>query len=238
MLPTSGVSILDSTRESSANSSHERVAELDEPYRLHRRANSLRGLDLRHDPVDVSPRLREGAIRMVRAHEAEHPSHWAAVVSIAGKLGCTAETLRNVGTAGRARCGRARWPDDRRGGPAMTESTDTATFDRVVRIKSAFQAARWAKAPVGRSVSTLWSEPAVSRHFRPTRDQPSRARPGRDSWKFTIDYLLVGRSAAQGPSSPFGLVPACVGSPCGRLWRGRRVSVGVPAASAMSVFWP
>ena len=33
-------------------------------------------------------------MRLVREHGAEHPSEWAAIESIAGKLGCTAETLR------------------------------------------------------------------------------------------------------------------------------------------------
>ena len=31
---------------------------------------------------------------MVREHGAEHPSQWAAIASIAAKLGCTSETLR------------------------------------------------------------------------------------------------------------------------------------------------
>jgi transposase-like protein len=31
---------------------------------------------------------------MVFEHQAEHESQWAAVVSIASKIGCTAETLR------------------------------------------------------------------------------------------------------------------------------------------------
>jgi transposase-like protein len=31
---------------------------------------------------------------MVREHGPEHPSQWAAIASIASKLGCTAETLR------------------------------------------------------------------------------------------------------------------------------------------------
>jgi transposase-like protein len=31
---------------------------------------------------------------MVREHGAEHPSQWAAIASIASKLGCTSETLR------------------------------------------------------------------------------------------------------------------------------------------------
>lgn len=31
---------------------------------------------------------------MVWEHESEHASQWAAITSIAGKMGCTAETLR------------------------------------------------------------------------------------------------------------------------------------------------
>jgi transposase len=41
-----------------------------------------------------SPEVRERAIRMVLEHASEHASQWGAIVSIAGKLGCTAETLR------------------------------------------------------------------------------------------------------------------------------------------------
>ena len=41
-----------------------------------------------------SPEVRERAVRLVREHGAEHPSEWGAIESIAGKLGCTAETLR------------------------------------------------------------------------------------------------------------------------------------------------
>ncbi len=41
-----------------------------------------------------SPEVRDRAVRMVAEHRAEHASQWAAIVSIAGKIGCTAETLR------------------------------------------------------------------------------------------------------------------------------------------------
>jgi transposase len=41
-----------------------------------------------------SPEFRERAVRMVFEHQGEHPTQWAAIVSIAGKLGCTGETLR------------------------------------------------------------------------------------------------------------------------------------------------
>ena len=40
------------------------------------------------------PELRERAKRLVREHRDEHPSEWAAIQSVAGKLGMTAETLR------------------------------------------------------------------------------------------------------------------------------------------------
>jgi transposase len=43
--------------------------------------------------ANYSPEVRERAVRMVFEHRAEHESQWAAVVSIAGKIGCTAQTL-------------------------------------------------------------------------------------------------------------------------------------------------
>ena len=41
-----------------------------------------------------SPEVRERAVRLVLEQQGEHESQWAAIASIAGKMGCTAETLR------------------------------------------------------------------------------------------------------------------------------------------------
>ena len=40
-----------------------------------------------------SPEVRARAVRMVLDHEGDHGSRWAAVVSIAAKIGCTPQTL-------------------------------------------------------------------------------------------------------------------------------------------------
>ena len=41
-----------------------------------------------------SPEVRERAVRMVREHENGHDSQWAAIRSIAEKVGCSPEALR------------------------------------------------------------------------------------------------------------------------------------------------
>jgi transposase-like protein len=40
-----------------------------------------------------SPEVRERAVRMVQEHRSEYPSLWAAVESIAPKIGCVPQTL-------------------------------------------------------------------------------------------------------------------------------------------------
>src|SRR6202043_1513112 len=42
-----------------------------------------------------SPEVRARAVRMVLDHASEHRSRWAAVTSIAGKIGCTPQTLHD-----------------------------------------------------------------------------------------------------------------------------------------------
>ena len=44
----------------------------------------------KHYPLEV----RERAVRLVLEHQEDYHSQWAALTSIAGKFGCTAETWR------------------------------------------------------------------------------------------------------------------------------------------------
>jgi transposase len=42
-----------------------------------------------------SKEVRERAVRMVLTGEHDHSSRWAAILSVASKIGCTPETLRS-----------------------------------------------------------------------------------------------------------------------------------------------
>jgi transposase-like protein len=46
-------------------------------------------------PNKYSPEVRERAVRMVQEHRGEYPSLWAAIESIAPKIGCSANTLHD-----------------------------------------------------------------------------------------------------------------------------------------------
>ncbi|MCK9553965.1 IS3 family transposase [Aquamicrobium sp.] len=61
-----------------------------------------------------SPEFRDRAVRMVDEHRVDYPSEWAAMTSIAGKVGCTTETLRRW----------CREEASRRAGPAAQAAND------------------------------------------------------------------------------------------------------------------
>lgn len=44
--------------------------------------------------IRYSPEVKERAVRMVLEHQEEYGTQWAAISSIAAKIGCTSETLR------------------------------------------------------------------------------------------------------------------------------------------------
>jgi transposase len=73
-----------------------------------------------------SPEVRARAVRMVFEHRGEHASEWAAMGSIASKIGCTAETLR-----GWVR--QAERDQGQRAGPTTEERERIKALEREVR---------------------------------------------------------------------------------------------------------
>jgi transposase-like protein len=73
-----------------------------------------------------SPEMRERAVRMVREHGGDHASQWAAIGSIAAKIGCTTETLRQ-------RVRQAEQDQGLRAGPTTEERERTKALARSVR---------------------------------------------------------------------------------------------------------
>src|SRR6201982_2548011 len=51
-------------------------------------------MEKRKSLVRYAPEVRARAVRMVQEHGGDHGSQWAAIASIAAKIGCTGETLR------------------------------------------------------------------------------------------------------------------------------------------------
>ena len=76
--------------------------------------------------TNFSPEVRERAVRMVREHQGEHESQWAAIGSIAAKIGCTAETLRRWVRQAEQDCGE-------RAGATSTERERIKELEREVR---------------------------------------------------------------------------------------------------------
>ncbi len=73
-----------------------------------------------------SPEVVERAVRMVFDAKDQYPSQWAAIESIAGKIGCTAETLRRWVRQGERDGGV-------REGPTTTEQQRVKELEREVR---------------------------------------------------------------------------------------------------------
>ena len=73
-----------------------------------------------------SPEVIERAVRMVFAAKDQYPSQWAAIESIARKIGCTAETLRKWVRQGERDSGA-------RPGPTTAEHQRIKELEREVR---------------------------------------------------------------------------------------------------------
>ena len=88
-----------------------------------------------------SPEVRERAVRMVQEHRGEYPSLWAAIESIAPKIGCVAQTLnewveRNEVDTG-ARAG-VTTTDQQRLKELERENKELRRANEILKLASAF----------------------------------------------------------------------------------------------------
>jgi len=97
-----------------------------------------------------SAEVRDRAVRLVDEHRADYGSEWAAMTSIAGKIGCTAETLR-------------RWCSEeasRRAGPAALAANDR---DRLKLLEREVKELRRANE-ILRKASAYFAQAEFDRH--------------------------------------------------------------------------
>ena len=100
-----------------------------------------------------SPELRERAVRMVLGHQGDHGSQWAAIGSIAGKVGCTPESLR-------------RWVRQAERDRGLRAGATTDERERIKALERENRELRQANE-ILRKASAYFAQAELDRRFKP-----------------------------------------------------------------------
>ncbi len=100
-----------------------------------------------------SPEVRQRAVRMVLKHQDEHESQWAAINSIAAKIGYTAETLR-------------RWVRQAECDSGLREGQTTPERERIKALEREVRELRQANE-ILRKASAYFAQAELDRRFKP-----------------------------------------------------------------------
>ena len=99
-----------------------------------------------------SPEVRARAVRMVLEHQSDYPSQWAAICSIASKIGCAGETLR-------------KWLRQAERDQGLRDGTTTEERDRLKALERENRELRQANE-ILRKASAYFAQAELDRPFR------------------------------------------------------------------------
>ena len=110
-------------------------------------------MDTKKTTNKFSAEVRERAVRMVRDHQGDHASQWAAIASIASKIGCTAESLR-------------RWLQQAERDAGMRPGATTDERERIKALERENRELRQANE-ILRKASAYFAQAELDRRFKP-----------------------------------------------------------------------
>ena len=99
-----------------------------------------------------SPEVRERAVKMVLEHRGEYESEWAAISSVAAKIGSTAETLRS-------------WVRQHQRDTGQREGVTTAEKERIKQLEREVRELRQANE-ILRKASAYFAQAELDRPFK------------------------------------------------------------------------